>query len=240
MKKLRKRIRDFFPRRALRALAVVVLLGGMWVGYHWQRIEETAEQAVPRHADVGIVLGAAVWGEGPSPGLRERLEQAVQLYQDGYVSALLVTGGLGEGKTKTEAEVSRDYLVAHGIPAEHILMENQSTSTYENLLYGQQAFDDYRMHHVLIISHDYHLARAMTMAESLGWNASPVAVHSHVLFGPYHRGREVLAISYWEASRLFALAARSMVLAADFVNVHEVTNPLHDPRRLCLLNPVAI
>lgn len=240
MEKRRKRIRNFFPQRGLQVLAVVVLLGGLWVGAHWQRIEQTAGQAVPRHADVGIVLGAAVWGESPGPALRERLEQAVRLYQDGYVSTLLVTGGLGEGKMKTEAEVSRDYLVAHGIPAENILLEDKSTSTYENLLYSQQAFDDYRMHHVLIISHDYHLARALTMAESLGWNASAVGVRSQVLFGPYHRGREVLALTYWEVSQFLSLAARSLILAADFVDVHEVANPLHDPRRLGLLNPVAI
>ncbi|MGN7471060.1 YdcF family protein [Brevibacillus sp. SAFN-007a] len=240
MEKRRPQIRNMFSRKGRRALLVVMLLGGIWFSYQWQRIAQMAEQAAPRHADVGMVLGAAVWGEGPSPGLRERLEQAVRLYQDGYVSTLLVTGGLGEGKTKTEAEVSRDYLVAHGIPAERILLENQSTSTYENLLYSQQVFDDYRMQHVLIISHDYHLARAMTMAESLGWNASAVGVHSDVLFGPYHRGREVLALTYWEVSRLVSLVARSMVLAANFVDIHEVANPLHDPRRLCLLNPVAV
>ena len=240
MKNLAKRLQIFFPRRVLGALAILFLIGGVWVGYYWWRIEQTAAQAIPRHADIGIVLGAAVWGEGPSPGLRERLEQAVRLYEDGYVSTLLVTGGLGEGKTRTEAEVSREYLIAHGVPSGQILMEDESTSTYENLLNSQQVLENHSVRHVLIISHDYHLARAMTMAESLGINASPVAVHSHVLFGPYHRSREVLALSYWEVSSLFSLVARSVVLAADFVDVHKMANPLHDPGRFRLLNPVAV
>lgn len=194
-------------------LGSVMLLGLIWSGYNWYRIEQTIEKANARHATVGIVLGAAVWGEGPSPGLRERLEQAVTLYEEGYVSKLLVTGGLGEGKTITEAAVSRNYLVAKGIPEEDILLESKSTSTYENLLYGQQILEEHHIQDALIISHDYHLARAMVMADSLGIVASPVGTTSHVLFGPYHKAREVLALTYWELSRLYTKVLGTVVLA---------------------------
>lgn len=194
-------------------LGVIMLLGLLWSGYNWYRIEQAIETANARHATVGIVLGAAVWGEGPSPGLRERLEQAVTLYEEGYVSKLLVTGGLGEGKTITEAAVSRNYLVAKGIPEEDILLESKSTSTYENLLYGQQVLEEHHIQDALIISHDYHLARAMVMADSLGIVASPVGTTSHVLFGPYHKAREVLALTHWELSRLWNHALGTVVLA---------------------------
>ncbi|MFS0556568.1 YdcF family protein [Brevibacillus sp. 179-C9.3 HS] len=200
-------------RGILIGMGIILLLGVIWAGYNWYRIEQTIEGAKARHAEVGIVLGAAVWGEGPSPGLRERLEQAVILYEEGYVSKLLVTGGLGEGKTITEAAVSRNYLVAKGIPEEDILLETKSTSTYENLLYGQQVMEEHHVQDALIISHDYHLARAMVMAESLGIVASPVGTTSHILFGPYHRAREVLALTYWELSRLWTQALGTVVLA---------------------------
>jgi uncharacterized SAM-binding protein YcdF (DUF218 family) len=200
-------------RRIWIGLEIIVLLGLIWSGYNWYRIEQTIEGANARHATVGIVLGAAVWGEGPSPGLRERLEQAATLYEEGYVSKLLVTGGLGEGKTITEAAVSRNYLVAKGIPEEDILLESKSTSTYENLLYGQQVLEEHHIQDALIISHDYHLARAMIMADSLGIVASPVGTTSHVLFGPYHKAREVLALTYWELSRLFTQVLGTVVLA---------------------------
>lgn len=67
MKNLAKRLQIFFPRRVLIALAILFLIGGVWVGYHWWRIEQAAAQAIPRHADIGIVLGAAVWGKAPVP-----------------------------------------------------------------------------------------------------------------------------------------------------------------------------
>ncbi|MGG4440016.1 YdcF family protein [Brevibacillus fortis] len=200
-------------RGILIGLEIIVLLGLIWSGYNWYRIEQMIAGANARHATVGIVLGAAVWGEGPSPGLRERLEQAVTLYEEGYVSKLLVTGGLGEGKTITEAAVSRNYLVAKGIPEEDILLESKSTSTYENLLYGQQVLEEHDIQDALIISHDYHLARAMVMADSLGIVASPVGTTSHVLFGPYHKAREVLALTHWELSRLWNQVLGTVVLA---------------------------
>ncbi|MBY0085563.1 YdcF family protein [Brevibacillus sp. M2.1A] len=200
-------------RRIWIVLGIVTLLGLLWSGYNWYRIEQMIKKANARHATVGIVLGAAVWGEGPSPGLRERLEQAATLYEEGYVSKLLVTGGLGEGKTITEAAVSKNYLVAKGIPEEDILLESKSTSTYENLLYGQQVLEEHHIQDALIISHDYHLARAMIMADSLGIVASPVGTTSHVLFGPYHKAREVLALTHWELSRIWTHVLGTVVLA---------------------------
>ncbi|MED1793278.1 YdcF family protein [Brevibacillus nitrificans] len=202
---MKTRKKPGWMRRLLFCLSILIGIGGIWSGYVIYQIKATMQEAVPHKADVGIVLGAAVWGDGPSPGLRERLEKAVWLYQKGYVSTLLVTGGLGEGKRRTEAAVMQEYLIEHGVPAEHILLESKSTSTYENLLYGQQVLATHPIKNTLIISHDYHLYRAMTMAKSLGYNtASPVGVHSQVLVTPYHEAREVLAITYWHLSRLFS------------------------------------
>lgn len=200
-------------RRVLLCLVVVITLGIAWSSYAWQQIDQTIQKAIPRCADVGIVLGAAVWGEGPSPSLRERLDGALALYEEGYVPYLLVSGGLGEGKKVTEAAVMRDYLIAHGVPSEHILLEPRATNTYENLLFSQQVMEMYDLHDAIVISHDYHLARAVAMAESLGMNVSPFGVQSQVLFGPYHRGREVLALTYWHAEHFLLHTVDTLVLA---------------------------
>ncbi|MGG1657955.1 YdcF family protein [Brevibacillus sp. NRS-1366] len=200
-------------RRVFICLTLVIVAGVTWSGYWWYQIDQTIQKAVPRHADVGIVLGAAVWGEGPSPGLRERLDQALSLYQEGYVPYLLVSGGLGEGKKVTEAAVMRDYLTSHGVPSEQILLESFATNTYENLLFSQQVMKEHDLHDALIISHDYHLARAVVMAESLGMTASPVGVESKVLFGPYHRTREVLALTYWQFTQFLSRALYTLILA---------------------------
>lgn len=205
--------RRFWLQRMRLLLAVMIGIGGIWFVYVWQQIDQTVQEAMPRHADVGIVLGAAVWGEGPSPGLRERLDYALWLYQNDYVPYLLVSGGLGEGKQVTEASVMKAYLVRRGVAPEHILMEPRATNTYENLLYSQQVMQENNKRSALIISHDYHLARAMTIADSLGMIASPAGTASHVLYEPYYKTREVLALSYLHLLRFCQLALDTMVFA---------------------------
>jgi len=212
--RVQKRSKTRRRSRVLFYLTLLIGIGAVWCGCVVYQIEKTIAQAVPRQADVGIVLFAAVWGDGPSPGLRERLEQAVSLYTHGYVPVLLVTGGLGEGKLLTEAAVMQAYLVQHGVPAERILMEDKSTSTYENLLFSQQVMSDHQLKNALLISHDYHLRRAVTIADALGLSVSPVGVHSQVLFKPYHEAREVLAITYWHLSRFFSSSALQTLIFA--------------------------
>ncbi len=190
-------------QRIFRILAACIVILGCWSGYLLWKIERTIQEAVPRKADVAIVLGAGVWGDRPSPGLRERLDQAVELYREGYVPYLLVTGGLGEGKTSTEAAVMRNYLVEQGVPEDRIFMEHQARDTYENLLFSKEIMQQHGLSQALVVSHDYHLARAVDMAESMEIDASPVGVKSHVLYGPYHKAREVLALTKWHLSHPF-------------------------------------
>src|SRR5215467_5275333 len=87
------------------------------------------KQAAPLSYDVIVVLGAAVWpGEQPSPALQRRVLHAVDLLQRGYAAYLLVTGGVGK-YPPAEAVVMQRLAVAHGILPQHILCEDQATST---------------------------------------------------------------------------------------------------------------
>ncbi|USG64412.1 YdcF family protein [Brevibacillus ruminantium] len=195
VKQKKSKARGFF-----RILGICLLLFGCWSAYLLWKMDRTIQEAVPRKADVAIVLGAAIWGDRPSPGLRERLDEGLKLFQEGYVSYLLVSGGLGEGKTQTEAAVMRNYLVEQGVPAERILLEPKSSDTYENLLFSKEVMQEHGLSRALVVSHDYHLARAIDMAHSLEMDATPVGVTSHVLYGPYHKAREVLALTKWHLS----------------------------------------
>lgn len=191
-----------WKKRLLTWSAVCLAAAALWSGYVLWRIDQTSRNAAPQKADAAIVLGAAVWGDQPSPGLRERLDLALRLYKEGYVPTLIVTGGLGDGKGVTEALVMRSYLVEQGVPADRILMESEATNTYENLLFSRQVMQQNSLHSALVVSHDYHLARAMDMAQALGISAHPVGVKSNVLYRPYHLAREVLAYTKWRLSYL--------------------------------------
>lgn len=135
--------------------------------YQFSQADET------RSADAAIVLGAGVIRGRPSPVLRERINHAIQLYEDGIVDKIIFTGGVGFRDEKSEAEVARDYAVARGIPNEAILLDTTSTNTIENLTNAYQIAqaNDIDSNTFLIVSTPFHMRRALALAKDLGIEA---------------------------------------------------------------------
>ncbi len=158
-----------------------------------------AQRTDTRKADAAIVLGAAVFGDQPSPVLRERINHAILLYEQGYVDAIIFTGGLGDG-SDTKGDVSAQYALAHGIPPKAILIENKSTNTIENLTYAQKLAAEHELHTFLIVSTPFHMKRAMSIAHDLGMTAftSPT--------------RTIQWISWYTKSRAFAQEVGSYII----------------------------
>ncbi len=128
--------------------------------------------------DYLIVLGAAVYGEQPSLALQRRLEGALAYLERYPESRVIVSGGMGRGENITEAEAMRRWLLARGIPEERILMEERAGTTQENLIYSFEIIrelGDEPDGNVAIVSSDYHLFRAKTMAGRLGVQAVGVS-----------------------------------------------------------------
>ena len=125
-----------------------------------------------RQADVAIVLGAAVWGDEPSPVFLERINHAVTLQKAGVVQKIIFTGGVGEGDTLSEAEVGRLTAVAQGIREEDIFVETISTITYENLSGACAVMREAGMETAVLVSDPLHMKRATVMATDLGLNVA--------------------------------------------------------------------
>lgn len=146
-------------------LATAVIVGITLDVYRFSLRDET------RPADAAIVLGAAVYGERPSPVFRERINHAIRLYQDGHVQHIIFTGGVGHRDELAEAEVGRNYALARGVPAQAILIETTSTNTQENLANAQAVAAQHGLDSFLIVSTPYHMRRALTVANDLGMEA---------------------------------------------------------------------
>jgi uncharacterized SAM-binding protein YcdF (DUF218 family) len=160
------------------------------------------------HGDVGIVLGASLWGNIPSPSLQERLERAVALYKARSIPYIIVSGGYDhKDSALSEAEGMRNYLITQGIPENVIILENQATSTYENLLFSQVLMKQRGWQSAVIITHRYHMLRALEMADFLNYThpeASPV--DSEVLYMPWHKARETISYVKWYLEMLLITA----------------------------------
>ena len=193
-------------RVLLRLAAAAAAVALVWCGVLYAVIagfRGMPDAGPPPHADVGIVLGASLWNGVPSPGLAERLDQALKLYRKGAFGRIIVSGGLDRGETRTEAEGMRDYLVGRGVPAAAVVLEPKSRNTYENLAFSQKIMEQRGWTTAIIVTHQYHGARAADIARTLGYDPVLVSVtESRVLNLAYNRSREVLAYTKWLALKL--------------------------------------
>lgn len=195
-------------RRLIWTAGVGCVAVAVWCGALYVRIvtfDGVPKDASGIRADVGIVLGASLWNDAPSPALKERLDYAIRLYEQGVYSRVIVTGGLDTPANKlTEAEGGRDYLVAHGVPADAIAMDKTSVDTYGNLRNAKAIMAEQGLSSAVIVTHRYHGSRSADMAKKLGF--APVQVRvtdSQVLRIHFHEAREVLAYTKWLVRKPF-------------------------------------
>lgn len=145
-------------------------------------------------SDFVIVLGAQVRGSSLSPSLKYRLDATLSYYYQHPTTTIIVSGGQGIGEDDSEANIMKQYLVKQGIPSEKILMEDQSTSTYENLLFTKKILDTYQRNYtVTIITNGFHCYRALYIAKKLGYDAYTYAAKEHAISTPHYYIREFFA-----------------------------------------------
>ncbi|QSZ27950.1 YdcF family protein [Aceticella autotrophica] len=126
----------------------------------------------PKKSDAIIVLGCAVYGNTPSPFFKERLEEALKLYKEGYGRYIIISGGKGPGESISEAEAGKRYLLEKNVPSKNILLDNKSFSTYENLLFSKEIMEKNSFKTAIIVSNKSHLKRASIITKRIGIDAS--------------------------------------------------------------------
>lgn len=174
---------------------LVVISGGvgMWmVTSKW--LDDGLEPKADGSNEYAIVLGAKVKkGNIPSLSLQYRLEAALAYAVENPHVKLVVSGGQGPDEDIEEAVVMKNFLLENGITEDRIIVENQSTSTYENLLFSQELLPD-DVDSITIITSDYHLYRAKSLASKLGWNTDVVAAETPEVVKSKVRLRERAAL----------------------------------------------
>lgn len=152
----------------------------------------TEEQAAQlQDVDCIVVLGCQVRSDGsPSHMLEDRLKRSVALYDLGAAPKLLMSGDHGT-VTYDEVNAMKRYAVDAGVPSEDVFMDHAGFSTYETVYRAGEIFQADK---VIIVTQQYHLYRALYLAQALGIEAYGVAADYRQYSGQLVRDvREVLA-----------------------------------------------
>jgi uncharacterized SAM-binding protein YcdF (DUF218 family) len=150
----------------------IVLVAGVVAvgiaGYATYRIWDQGARDERKSVDAIVVMGAAQYDGRPSPVFAARLEHAVALFHAGLAPRLIVTGGKADGDRTTEAASARDYAIAHGVPEDAILLEDQSRTTLESIRGVAAVMDDHALSTAIFVSDPTHMLRVLRMASDAG------------------------------------------------------------------------
>lgn len=153
----------------------------------------TVEEASKENFDCVLVLGAGVWGDGPSHLLEERLNKGVEVYNTGCTNRILMTGDHGR-EEYDEVNVMKNFAIEKGAVAEEVFMDHAGFSTYESMYRAKEVF---QVKKVVIVTQKYHLYRAVYNARKLGIDAYGIPADGQYNFSlpvrTYNNFRESLA-----------------------------------------------
>lgn len=153
--------------------------------------------------DFIIILGCSIRKDGtPTPLLAGRINKALAFYRwqlktTGKAAVFVPSGGQGPDESISESLCMRNYLVEHGVPDEHILMEDQSTSTYENMKFSKELIQsvtsktkDASDVKVAFSTTNYHVFRSGMMGRRVKMRAQGMGAKTKWYFWPNAAVRE--------------------------------------------------
>ena len=141
--------------------------------------------------DYLLVLGAKVNPHGPSLALRNRIDAAYDYLEAHPDCTAILSGGQGPDEPMTEAQCMYNELVAMGIDPARLWLEDQSTTTWENMKFSRAMLEEKTgtaPEQIGLLSNEFHLFRAQLFARRFGFD--PVGV-------PASTSLPVLKVNYF-------------------------------------------
>ncbi|WP_066064931.1 YdcF family protein [Neobacillus soli] len=186
-------------KRIITILGILVFLGLIYVGLLQFKISQFIKEA-PKNADYIIVLGARVKGTVPSLAFASRINAAADYLKKNKNTVVIASGGKGPGEDISEAESVKSELMKNGISENRIILEDQSTDTYENIDFSKKLIPQ-NAKLGLVVTNTFHLYRAISIArnQNLDVQGLPAKTPRSAVIKSYTR--EYLAITKFYLKR---------------------------------------
>jgi uncharacterized SAM-binding protein YcdF (DUF218 family) len=186
-------------------------------------------------SDFVIVLGAGLGTDGKVPPLlASRLDRGHEIWvslnrrASGAGPLLIVSGGKGDDERVPEATAMAAYLVARGFSADHLLLEERSRNTEENLLFSKAIMDQVQAGaRCTIVTSDFHAFRAAMIARRLGIRGQVTGARVAGYYRPSGMLREFAAVflRYWAVN--LAICAVLVGVPVGYAALRYVVPALH-------------
>ncbi len=143
-----------------------------------------------------IVLGCRVYGDRPSKLLTSRVNAAYDYLSEHEGSVCIVSGGQGDDENISEAECMRRMLTEKGIAEDRIFLENESTSTRENIEFSNKILQENNLSGkpVAIATNEFHQFRAQLIAKEYGIDTAAISGASELYLLPSYYVRELYGV----------------------------------------------
>lgn len=128
------------------------------------------------NADYLIVLGCKLDENKPTAALVSRIDKAISYLDDNPECKVIVSGGITEGNSISEAQVMSNLLIERGIDPSRIIREDKALDTYENFFYSRKLMKEGKK--ICFCSSDYHILRSKLMANKNGIKPSSISSRS--------------------------------------------------------------
>jgi SanA protein len=153
----------------------------------WRYGSKIHQSSTAPSKGIAIVFGAGLRRDGlPSNVLADRVRVASELYRQGKVSQLLVSGSV-RLPYYDEPTAMRDMAVELGVSPDDIVVDRNGSRTYDTCYHAKHVFN---IEEAVLVSQAFHLPRALGICDAIGLDVEGVASDLS-----YYNPR---SLRYWE------------------------------------------
>jgi len=194
-------------RKKKKYLVISIIIYLFTIEATWIPVEKLwMVEEIPIKGDI-LILGGGVLvtpdGEELSRATLQRLLKGYELWKK-LKSKIIVSGG-GTPSGLIEAEKMREILISWGVPKEAIISEENSTNTYENLLYTKNITDK----PINIVTSSTHTVRAKMISDKLHMKSAVIPcdfiIETKITYRSFLPSQETLSFLGYLTHEIFGL-----------------------------------
>jgi len=153
-------------KKVIKRCIIVFLL---WFLIHCVYISIDGLKNFSGKADIAIVLGSTVLDDGSvSPWLKGRVDKALQLYKNGQVKKIFVSGAIDQNHF-AEGDIMKNYLLQNGVDSTDVITDNKGVNSYHTAVNFINLNRDNKYSNCVLVTSFYHVSRCKYILRKLGF-----------------------------------------------------------------------